>query len=248
MKSIDDFLKEEVTSVDFAKVLTSKSKFRLNLNEAEDDDFAGDDLGGDDLGGDDLGGDDDGGDDFGGDDFGGDDFGGDLGGDGDDAGGDGDDASEDGEEDDETEGEDDHEPDPDFTDGIKNPSSTVLDAEPSGETVYDSEGVFKSIKGVIESLPKEQLAEIDGVKNCLELIFSGKKLKPEDLEFDNLQNAIFLINKIMEPLDDRTRNYAKIKLKTPLQVARDEEKLELAGKVKDLQKKRDTILNIDKLK
>lgn len=233
MKSIDEFLNEEVAPIDFAKALSSKGKFRLNLNEAEDDDFAGgDDLGGDDaLGGDDLGGDDlGGGDDFGGDDFGGDEADGDE------------DAAED---EDET---DDHEPDPDFTDGVKNPNSTVLDTAPSGETVYDSEGVFKSINGVIESLKKEQLAEIEGVKNCLELIFSGKKLKPEDLEFDNLQNAIFLINKIMEPLDDRTRNYAKIKLKTPLQVARDEEKLELAGKMKDIEKKRDTILNIDKLK
>lgn len=233
MKSIDEFLNEEVAPIDFAKALSSKGKFRLNLNEAEDDDFAGgDDLGGDDaLGGDDLGGDDlGGGDDFGGDDFGGDEADGDE------------DAAEDEYE------TDDHEPDPDFTDGVKNPNSTVLDTAPSGETVYDSEGVFKSINGVIESLKKEQLAEIEGVKNCLELIFSGKKLKPEDLEFDNLQNAIFLINKIMEPLDDRTRNYAKIKLKTPLQVARDEEKLELAGKMKDIEKKRDTILNIDKLK
>ena len=245
MKSIDEFLNEEVAPIDFAKALSSKGKFRLNLNEAEDDDFAGNDLGGDDLGGDDDLGDDLGGDDLGGDDFGGDDFG------SDDFGGDEADGDEDAAEDDEAEDEDetdDHEPDPDFTDGVKNPNSTVLDTAPSGETVYDSEGVFKSIKGVIESLKKEQLAEIEGVKNCLELIFSGKKLKPEDLEFDNLQNAIFLINKIMEPLDDRTRNYAKIKLKTPLQVARDEEKLELAGKVKDIEKKRDTILNIDKLK
>lgn len=238
-KSISEFLKESLGKVDFAKELLSKSKFRLNLNEA-DDDFAGDDAGAetpDDFGGDDLGGRDLGGDDFGGDDFGGDDFGGDDTSEGDDL--EGNEAAE--------EKEDNHEDDPDFTEGIKNPDSPVLDKLPSAETVYDSEGVFKSIKGVIEALSKEQLAEIEGVKNCLELIFSGKKLKPEDLDFDNIENAIFLFNKIMEPLNDRTKNYAKIKLKQPLQQERDKEKLDVADKIKDIEKKRDTILSIDKI-
>lgn len=239
-KSISEFLKESLGKVDFAKELLSKSKFRLNLNEA-DDDFTGDDAaddGGDDLGGDDFAG----GDDLGGDDLGGD-FGDDLG--GDDAPVDDGDDLGDG---DAEEKEDDHENDPDFTDGIKNPDSPVLDKMPSAETVYDADGVFKSIKGIIEAFPKEQLAEIEGVKNCLELIFSGKKLKPEDLDFDNIENAIFLFNKIMEPLNDRTKNYAKIKLKQPLQQERDKEKLDVASKIKDIEKKRDTILSIDEIK
>lgn len=238
-KSISEFLKESLGKVDFAKELLSKSKFKLNLNEA-DDDFAGDDAPADDSG-DDFGDDDFGGDDLGGDDLGG----GNLGDDEDNIGGDGDDLGNDegGEE-----KEDDHETDPDFTDGIKNPDSPVLDKMPSAETVYDADGVFKSIKGVIEALPKEQLAEIEGVKNCLELIFSGKKLKPDDLDFDNIENAIFLFNKIMEPLNDRTKNYAKIKLKQPLQQERDKEKLDVASKIKDIEKKRDTILSIDEIK
>lgn len=239
-KSISEFLKESLGKVDFAKDLLSKSKFRLNLNEA-DDDFTGDDspvdAGDDDIGADDLGGD------FGGDDGpgGGDDFGGDSG---------SDNLGEDAElsDGDAEEKKGDHEDDPDFTEGIKNPDSPVLDKMPSAETVYDADGVFRSIKGIIESLPKEQLAEIEGVKTCLELIFSGKKLKPEDLDFDNIENAIFLFNKIMEPLNDRTKNYAKIKLKQPLQQERDKEKLDVASKIKDIEKKRDTILNIDKIK
>lgn len=246
MKSINDILTETANKFNFEKALTTRSKFKIDLNEAEDDDFAGDDAGGANAGGDDLGGDDLGGDDLGGGDFGGDDFGGDdFGGGGDTESGDSDGDSTDGDESGDTE---DHEDDPDFTEGIKDTSSAVLDKAPSGETIYDSEGVFKSIKGVIESLPDKQLVEIEGVKNCLELIFSGKKLKPEDLDFDNIQNAIFLINKIMEPLDDKTRNYAKIKLKSPLQIARDEEKLDIANKQKELNRKRETILNIDKIK
>jgi hypothetical protein len=229
-KSISEFLKESLGKVDFAKDLLSKSKFRLNLNEA-DDDFAGDepaDDGGDDFSGDDLGGSDLGGDDLG--------------------GGDDSDSEALGDDEDAKEKKDDHENDPDFTDGIKNPDSPVLDMMPSAETVYDADGVFKSIKGVIEAFPKEQLVEIEGVKNCLELIFSGKKLKPEDLDFDNIENAVFLFSKIMEPLNDRTKNYAKIKLKQPLQQERDKKKLDIANKIKDIEKNRDTILSIDGMK
>lgn len=235
-KSISEFLKESLGEVDFAKDLLSKSKFRLNLNEA-DDDFAGDEPPAD-----------DGGDDFGGDDLDGDDLGGDFGGDDLDGGGDNSDTEDLGDDEDAEEKKDDHENDPDFTDGIKNPDSPVLDKMPSAETVYDADGVFKSIKGVIEAFPKEQLMEIEGVKNCLELIFSGKKLKPEDLDFDNIENAVFLFSKIMEPLNDRTKNYAKIKLKQPLQQERDKEKLDIANKIKDVEKKRDTILSIDGMK
>ena len=242
MKNLNEYWNENVKMFDFNKILKTKSRVKFSLNEADDDDGddaggadAGADAGGDDLG-DDLGGDLGGGDDMGG-------FGDDAGGSG---GGDsGDDGEADG--DGETEEKDTHEPDPDFTDGIKG-ETPVLDAEPAGETIYDSEGVMKSIKAVIETLPKEQLVEIEKVKNALELIFSGKKLNPEDLDFDNIQNAIFLISKIAEPLDDRTKNYMTIKLKQPLMKARDEDKLELANKAKELDKKRDTILNIDKIK
>lgn len=232
-RTLNDILEEAAASIDFAKALTSKSKFKIKLDEAEDDDFAGDEPPADD------GPDAD-------DDFSGDDLGGDFGG--------GPGSPDSGDDDDEDTGDptdvddsDDHEPDPDFTDGVKG-GTPVLDAVPSAETIYDSEGVFKSIKGVIESLSKEQLVEMPRVKKCLELIFSGKKLKPEDLEFDNIQNAIFLISKIVEPLNDRTKSYAKLKLKAPLQVARDKDKLELADRVKDIEKKRDTILNIDRVK
>lgn len=234
MKTIDEFLKETVEPMDFTKVLSKGAKFKINLNEAPEDDFAGDDEPPADDGPDDFGGDD-----FGGGpaDFGGDDMGGDS----------GEESEEgaDGEEGDKPE-EDVHEDDPDFTNMIKDTDSPVQ-GTPAAETIYDSEGVLKSIKGVIEALPQEELVEIEGVKKCLELIFSGKKLKPEDLDFDNIQNAIFLFNKILEPVDDKTKNYAKIKLKTPIQLSRDKDKLELASRTKELERKRDTILGIDKL-
>lgn len=229
MKTIDEFLKETVEPMDFVKELSRKNKFKMersSLNEAPDD-FAGDD-GPSDFGGD------DGPSDFGGDDF-----------DGSDDDGDSDNETTNGDDESEA-GKTEHEEDPDFTNVVNNPNSPVL-GEPAAETIYDSDGVFRAIKGVIEALPEEQLIEIDGVKNCLELIFSGKKLNPEDLEFDNVQNAVFLFHKILEPLDDNTKNYAKLKLKTPIQLARDKEKIELATKRKDIEQKRDTILGIDKL-
>ena len=111
--------------------------------------------------------------------------------------------------------------------------------------IYDSKGVMKGIQAVIETLPEKQLEEIDAVKNALELIFNGKKLKPEDLEFENVQNAIFLIGKIQEGLDNRTINYMDLKLKEPLIKQRDENKAKVASMKKDNDKVRDTILKID---
>ena len=77
------------------------------------------------------------------------------------------------------------------------------------------------------------------------MIFNGKKLKPEDLEFENVQNAIFLIGKIQEGLDNRTINYMDLKLKEPLIKQRDENKAKVASMKKDNDKVRDTILKID---
>lgn len=222
MMKLNEYLKANVKPYDFEKLLKEnrKVKLKLNLNEAdEDEDIFGDDM----------------------------DDGGEMG----EIGGfdSSDDSSDEstGESTPDTEvKEKDHEVDPDFIEGIKG-DTPVLDKSPAGETIYDSESVMRSIKGVTETLKEEQLVEMDKVKNALELIFTGKKLNPEDLDFDNIQNAIFILGKIAEPLDDKTRNYMTIKLKQPLILARDQNKLELAKKNVELNKKRDTILNIDKI-
>lgn len=239
MKNIDEFIKESVGAFDLSKSLKTKG-IKLVL-EADDDD------GGDDFGFDDEGGDDEGGDDFGFGEEGGDDAGADAGGDAGTDGGAAEGGSGDG-----ADGAsaapnlDDYEEDPDFTKGIEGDSVT-LNAVPAGETVYDSEGVMKSIKAVMETTPEDKLVEIEKVKNALEIIFNGKKLKSEDLDFENLKNAIWLIAKIQEPLDVRTKNYMNIKLKQPIMADRDKEKVALANAKRSLKTKRDTILQIDKL-
>lgn len=218
MMKLNEYLRENVKPYDFEKYLKENRKVKLNLNEAdEEEDDIFDD---DDMGGFDSP-TDDAPTDF------------------------GDEPTGEATPDTEVETKE-HEEDPDFIEGIKG-DTPVLDKEPAGQTIYDSESVMRSIKGVIETLKEEQLVEMEKVKNALELIFSGKKLNPEDLDFDNVQNAIFILGKIAEPLDDKTRNYMTIKLKQPLILARDENKLELAKKNVELNKKRDTILNIDKM-
>lgn len=239
MKNINDFISESVGTLDLSKSLKVKG-VKLVL-EADDDDAGGDD----DFGFDDAGGDDEGGDDFGFGEEGGDDAGGadgaDAGG-SDSAGGDsdgGDGASA-------PLNLDDYEEDPDFTKGIEGDSVTLNDV-PAGETVYDVEGVFRSVKAVMETTPEDKLIEIDAVKRAVEIIFNGKKLKSEDLDFENIKNAIWLIAKIQEPLDARTKNYMNIKLKQPIMADRDKEKVALANAKRSLKQKRDTILQIDKL-
>ena len=238
MKKLDEFLKESVKFTNFSNILKIKNK--LSLNEADDDADAGDDT--EDAGGDedpfaDIGGDDAGGDDLGGNDAG-------FSNGGSDTENKTDEKDSEDEDNSEEEKKDDHEDDPDFTKGVQGDDVT-LNKTPAGKMIYDSKGVMKGIQAVIETLPEKQLEEIDAVKNALELIFNGKKLKPEDLEFENVQNAIFLIGKIQEGLDNRTINYMDLKLKEPLIKQRDENKAKVASMKKDNDKVRDTILKID---
>ena len=238
MKKLDEFLKEYVKFTNFSNILKIKNK--LSLNEADDDADAGDDA--EDAGGDedpfaDIGGDDAGGDDLGGNDAG-------FSNGGSDTENKTDEKDSEDEDNSEEEKKDDHEDDPDFTKGVQGDDVT-LNKTPASKMIYDSKGVMKGIQAVIETLPEKQLEEIDAVKNALELIFNGKKLKPEDLEFENVQNAIFLIGKIQEGLDNRTINYMDLKLKEPLIKQRDENKAKVASMKKDNDKVRDTILKID---
>lgn len=255
MKDFKSYLEEKVKPISLTKMKFGKFK----LNEADDDAGADADAdaGGDDAGAD-AGGDDAGGDPFGdvSDDAGGDPFGGDAGGDEGGASGSegGDEGAEDeeGGEEGEGEGEEEdeldlegHEDDPDFTEGVENSDDATLTDTPSGKCIYDVDGVMKSIKAVTESLPDFQLAEIDKVKKAITLIFNGKILKPEDVEFDNNKNAAFLIKKIGSNVDEKTWNYMKLKIKQPLIKQRDKQKEELATLKNDTSVIRDTISNLE---
>lgn len=251
LSRIDEVYQKENTMIDFKQFLADKMiKFdlsdelekepKLSLNEADDDDPFADDAGG---GDDDMGGDDAGGDPFADDGPGGGDGGSD-GGSGDDSeGGTGDGSDQ---EDDNGLNLDDYEDDPDFTKGKANPDDVTLSDTPSGECIYDVEGIMTSLASVIQSLSDSDLAEIEMVKKAVELIFNGKILKPEDVQFTNPENASFLIKKIGSNVDEKTRNYLILKIKEPLIKQRDQQKLDIAKLKKDVNVARDTLTDLDK--
>ena len=236
MKHFRDFLAEKMKEINLMDDLEKPEK--IKLNEADDDPFA------------DEGGGDDGGD------AGGDPFADDAGGDDDTGGGEsGGDTGEVPEEDAEkTEAEkkaeeldlEGHEDDPDFTQGVMDKDDVTLTDTPSGTCIYDVDGIMKSISAVIQSTSDNDLAEIIMVKKAVELIFNGKILKAEDVQFTNPQNAAFLIKKIGENVDEKTRNYMMLKIKEPLIKQRDQQKLDIAALKKDVNAARDTISDLDK--
>lgn len=251
LSRIDEVYQKENTMIDFKQFLADKMiKFdlsdelekepKLSLNEADDDDPFADDAGG---GDDDMGGDDAGGDPFADDGPGGGDGGSDSGSGDDSEGGTGD-GSDQG--DDNGLNLDDYEDDPDFTKGKANPDDVTLSDTPSGECIYDVEGIMTSLASVIQSLSDSDLAEIEMVKKAVELIFNGKILKPEDVQFTNPENASFLIKKIGSNVDEKTRNYLILKIKEPLIKQRDQQKLDIAKLKKDVNVARDTLTDLDK--
>ena len=110
---------------------------------------------------------------------------------------------------------------------------------PSGECIYDVDGIMKSLAAVIQSTNDNDLAEIEMVKKAVELIFNGKILKPEDVTFTNPQNASYLIKKIGSNVDEKTKNYLILKIKQPLIKQRDQQKLDIAALKKDVNVARD---------
>lgn len=241
MKDIKQYLEEAVKPIK----LTNFTYEPFKLNEADDDADAGDAGGDDPFAGDDAGGDDPFGGDEGGD--GGDPFGDDAGGAGDGNDADGEDGDEETEDDENPEDELDlegHEDDPDFTEGATD--DDVVTPTPAGACIYDVDGIMQSINAVIESLPDNQLAEIEAVKKAVTLIFNGKILKPEDVTFQNPKNASFLIKQIGKNVDAKTRNYLVLKVKQPLIKLRDQNKEELAAMKNDTNGIRDTLSAINK--
>lgn len=248
MKNLTDIL-GEITS----KTITLSDKLDKQFL-FEEDDFGGDDTGGGDDGGfgDDAGGGDD---PFGDDAGGGDPFGDDAGGGGGPGGGgSGDSEGEEGEEDDGKSEEDKkkeeldldgHEDDPDFTFGKKNKDDVTLPDEPAAGTMFDLDEVMQATAALVSTLSEDQLVEYKQVKKCVELIFNGKILKPEDLDFKNVQNAIFLVENICKKLDIKTSAYLIRKLKEPLILKRDEIKQDIADQKNDLNTSRDAVIKLD---
>lgn len=237
MKTIQAFLQEKLKPVNFKDILTVG---KVSLTEAEDPMGMGG-AGGDDMGGApmDMGG--AGGDPSMGGDTG---MGGDpmMGGDPGMGGPGADDGVQNAETDDEDEEEeDDHEDDPDWTKGVKDTDNITLKDKPAGESIYDGESVIKAINAVQAAKSPEELKSMDQVKKALELIINGKKLKIEDVSFEDPDDAMELISAIEEHLDIKLKNYIDLKIKQPIIAYRDQNKAEIAKMAADNDKARDTI-------
>lgn len=256
MKNLRDILNDTVEPISlsnnatFDKFLTEEADFTdtVVLNEV-DDPFGGADAdAGADAGGDDAGGDLDGGDDLGGD----------TGGDSDpfasvpDSGAG--DNKKHGGAGDATDGDntdvdgidlDDHEDDPEFNQGELDPDDVTLSKTTSAKSRFNIENIMKTVASVIQTISEDKLLEIDKVKNAIELIFNGKLLNDEDLEFKNIKNAIFLLKKISAKLDTAAKAYLNRKLKEPLIKKRDQIKQDIASKKGDLNDTRDMLTKLD---
>ena len=232
MKTIQEFLQEHMKPVNFNSLLTVG---KVSLTEA-DDPLAGgnaseDPLGGGATDGDPLGGEDA---------IGGDQFG-DVPAGTPDEGGEDDAGIQTSKGDDAEESEDDHEDDPDWTAGVKDVDNVMLKDKPAGESIYDGESVIKAINAVQSTKAPEELKSMDAVKKALELIVNGKKLKIEDVSFEDPDDAMELISAIEEHLDIKLRNYIDLKIKQPIIAYRDQNKSEIAKMAADNDKARDTI-------
>lgn len=236
MKTIDEYLSENVKPVNFDKVLNVG---KINIFEAEDP-MAADPMGGGDMGGDPM---------AGGDMGGGDPMGGPG---GDDAGF----ANAEAVEDDEEGSDEDkklkeldlegHEDDPDATSGIKDIDNATLPAKPAAESIYDFNSLFKSIAAVRSTASAEELKGFDQIEKALTLIGNGKKLKMEDVAFDDPESSMELINKVEEPLDIKLKNYIDLKIKQPIILYRDQNKADIAAKAAENDKARDSIDALNK--
>ena len=242
---------DEATS--FTSFLTEESDYEGpgKIITEEDDPFAsasndaGGGAGDDDAGGDPFG-DNAGGDPFGDNAGGGNDAGGGAGGGNDGAGGEGGSDSE-GDDDKETSPIDDdsHEDDPEFNQGTGNPDDVTLSDEPSAKVKFNVEKIMQAVTSVIQTLSEDKLVEIEKIKTDVELIFNGKILNDEDLEFKNFRNAMFILKKICAKLDIAEANYLNRKMKEPALKKRDQLKQEIAAKKGELAQTRDVLTALD---
>ncbi len=129
-----------------------------------------------------------------------------------------------------------YEDDPDFQSTTPDSDSLVTPKTPP-KMKYDSEGMFKSLGAVVTSLSEDKLSEFNSIKKLVTLIFNGKIPKIEDVMFEDVDNASFLIKQVGKNVDDVTRNYFELKIKQVLIKVRDDRKIELA----DLKKKTDDV-------
>lgn len=252
MKKLKDILDSQFEPIkldeasSFTSFLTEESDYEGpgKIITEEDDPFAS---ASNDAGGDASGGGDAGGDPFGDNAGGGNDAGGAGGGGNDSASGEGGDGDSEGDGDKETSPIDDdsHEDDPEFNQGTGNSDDVTLSDEPSAKVKFNVEKIMQAVTSVIQTLSEDKLVEIEKIKTDVELIFNGKILNDEDLEFKNFRNAMFILKKICAKLDIAEANYLNRKMKEPALKKRDQLKQEIAAKKGELAQTRDVLTALD---
>ena len=261
MKKLKDILDSQFEPIKldeaatFTSFLTEESDYEGpgKIITEDDDPFAtasNNDAGGNDAGGDpfgDAGGGNDAGgaDPFGDNTAGGNAAGGGAGGTGGAEGGDGD--SEGGDDDEKSDpvNDDSHEDDPEFNQGTGNPDDVTLSDEPSAKVKFNVEKIMQAVTSVIQTLSEDKLVEIEKIKTDVELIFNGKILNDEDLEFKNFKNAMFILKKICAKLDIAEANYLNRKMKEPALKKRDQLKQDIAAKKGELAATREVLTALD---
>lgn len=261
MKKLKDILDSQFEPIKldeaatFTSFLTEESDYEGpgKIITEDDDPFAtasNNDAGGNDAGGDpfgDAGGGNDAGgaDPFGDNTAGGNAAGGGAGGNGGTEGGDGD--SEGGDDDEKSDpvNDDSHEDDPEFNQGTGNPDDVTLSDEPSAKVKFNVEKIMQAVTSVIQTLSEDKLVEIEKIKTDVELIFNGKILNDEDLEFKNFKNAMFILKKICAKLDIAEANYLNRKMKEPALKKRDQLKQDIAAKKGELAATREVLTALD---
>lgn len=261
MKKLKDILDSQFEPIKldeaatFTSFLTEESDYEGpgKIITEDDDPFAtasNNDAGGNDAGGDpfgDAGGGNDAGgaDPFGDNTTGGNAAGGGDGGNGGAEGGDGD--SEGGDDDEKSDpvNDDSHEDDPEFNQGTGNPDDVTLSDEPSAKVKFNVEKIMQAVTSVIQTLSEDKLVEIEKIKTDVELIFNGKILNNEDLEFKNFRNAMFILKKICAKLDIAEANYLNRKMKEPALKKRDQLKQDIAAKKGELAATREVLTALD---
>ena len=141
--------------------------------------------------------------------------------------------------------DDSHEDDPEFNQGTGNPDDVTLSDEPSAKVKFNVEKIMQAVTSVIQTLSEDKLVEIEKIKTDVELIFNGKILNDEDLEFKNFRNAMFILKKICAKLDIAEANYLNRKMKEPALKKRDQLKQEIAAKKGELAQTRDVLTALD---
>lgn len=140
---------------------------------------------------------------------------------------------------------DNHEDDPEYIQGTNDTSDITLTKSPAIKAQFDIEKLMQTFESVIQTIDVSKLAEIKLIKKDYELIWNGKILNEEDLEFKDIKTALYVLRQVGKKLATKEKNYLYRKFKEPLLKKRDQLKIDIATQQGELSNARDMITLID---